>query len=98
MDVSFEDPALERLAYDPAYSAEHGDAIVRAYRKRILQVGAASDERVFYAHRSYRFEKLKGQRSGQYSMRLNDQWRLVIELRGTAPKKTVHVVEIVDYH
>jgi proteic killer suppression protein len=31
-------------------------------------------------------------------MRLNDQWRLVIELRGESPSKTVYVVEIVDYH
>ena len=30
-------------------------------------------------------------------MRLNKQWRLIIELHGNAPK-TVHVVEITDYH
>jgi proteic killer suppression protein len=98
MDVSFEDPSLERLAADPAHSGGHGNEIVRAYRKRMQQIRAASDERVFYAHRSFRFEKLKGQRSGQYSMRLNDQWRLIVELRGNAPNKTVHIVEIVDYH
>jgi plasmid maintenance system killer protein len=31
-------------------------------------------------------------------MRLSDQWRLIIELRGEAPTKTVFIVEIVDYH
>lgn len=31
-------------------------------------------------------------------MRLNDQWRLIVELRGEAPGKTVHINEIVDYH
>ena len=98
MDVSFEDPSLERLAVDPAHSGGHGNEIVRAYRKRMQQIGAASDERVFYAHRSFHFEKLQGQRNGQCSMRLNDQWRLIVELRGSAPKKTVNVVEIVDYH
>jgi proteic killer suppression protein len=98
MDVSFEDPSLERLETDAAYSAGFGDAIVKAYRKRMQQIRAATDERTFYAHRSLHFEKLRGQREGQHSMRLNDQWRLIVELRGEAPRKIVHVVEIVDYH
>jgi proteic killer suppression protein len=61
-------------------------------------IRAATDERTLYARRSFRFEKLVGDRSGQHSMRLNDQWRLIVELRGEAPKKVIHVIEIVDYH
>jgi toxin HigB-1 len=80
------------------HSAEFGDAVVRAYRRRMQQIRAASDERTFYASRSVNFEKLTRDRAGQYSMRLNDQWRLIIELRGEAPRKIVYVVEITDYH
>ena len=41
-----------------------------------------------------RLEKLRGQREGQYSIRINDQWRVCFEWRdGDA-----HDVEIVDYH
>ena len=41
-----------------------------------------------------RLEKLTGNRSGQYSIRINDQWRICFEWRdGDA-----HLVEIVDYH
>ena len=41
-----------------------------------------------------RLEKLKGDRSDQYSIRVNDQWRICfIWLEGDA-----HNVEIVDYH
>ncbi|MFQ5398884.1 MAG: type II toxin-antitoxin system RelE/ParE family toxin [Anaerolineae bacterium] len=41
-----------------------------------------------------RLEKLKGSRSGQYSIRINDQWRICFEWRdGDA-----YEVEIVDYH
>ena len=97
MDVIFSDESLDRLETDAAFSAGFADPIVKAYRKRMQQIRAATDERTFYAHRSLHFEKLKGGREGQYSMRLNDQWRLIIELR-EAPKKTVHVIEIVDYH
>jgi toxin HigB-1 len=41
-----------------------------------------------------RLEKLTGERAGQYSMRINDQWRGCFEWRdGHA-----YEVEIVDYH
>ena len=41
-----------------------------------------------------RLEKLKGRRSGQYSIRINDQWRVCFGWKdGDA-----HDVEIVDYH
>lgn len=98
MDVAFKDQTLANLENDPGFNAGFGDAIVKAYRKRMQQIRAATDERTFYAHRSLQFEKLQGDRDGQYSMRLNDQWRLIIELRGDAPKKTVYIAEIVDYH
>jgi proteic killer suppression protein len=98
MEVAYDDESLDRLETDPTYTAGLGSAIVKAFRKRIQQIRAATDERTFYALRSLNFEKLKGDREGQYSMRLNDQWRLIVKLEGVAPNKVVRVVEIVDYH
>src|SRR5947208_2687198 len=98
MDVDFKTASLDRLETDAKYSAGFGDAVVKAYRKRMQQIRAASDGRTFYARRALNFEKLTRDREGQYSMRLNKQWRLIIELRGEAPRKTVYVVEITDYH
>jgi proteic killer suppression protein len=43
-----------------------------------------------------RLEALKGDRKGQYSVRINDQWRVCFEWRGRSPGPTE--VEIVDYH
>ena len=41
-----------------------------------------------------RLEALKGNRKGQYSIRINDQWRICFRwIEGDA-----HDVEIVDYH
>jgi len=41
-----------------------------------------------------RLEKLKGARAGQYSLRINDQWRICFRWKdGNA-----YAVEIVDYH
>lgn len=98
MDVTFKDQSLDRLEIDPAFSGGFGGDLVKAYRKAMQHIRAAADERTFHARKSFKFEKLKGSREGQYSMRLNDQWRLIVELHGIAPNKVVHVVEIVDYH
>jgi proteic killer suppression protein len=43
-----------------------------------------------------RFEALKGDRNGQYSIRINDQWRICFEWIGGASGPSN--VEIVDYH
>ena len=59
---------------------------------------AAQDERDFAFLPGLAFEKLKGKRAHQHSLRLNDQWRLIIELRGKGPRKIIGVVEIADYH
>jgi proteic killer suppression protein len=98
MDVEFADDDLDRLETDPAFAGRWSDAIVRAVRKRLQFIRAAVDERAFYAMRSLRFEKLKGDRSHQYSMRLNDQWRLILEIKPSKPKNIVVVVAVEDYH
>ena len=41
-----------------------------------------------------RLEKLKGDRSGQHSIRINDQWRICFRWRGN----DAYDVEIADYH
>jgi len=61
-------------------------------------IRAAADERDFYAMKSLHFEKLKGARDHQRSVRLNDQWRLVFEFEGKGQTKVVVVKEIEDYH
>lgn len=98
MDVEFDDDNLDRLEVDPHFTAGHSQEVVRAYRRRMQQIRAALDERDFYAVKSLHFEKLRGDREGQYSIRLNLQWRLILELRGNHPCKVVGIVEIVDYH
>jgi proteic killer suppression protein len=62
------------------------------------QIRAFLDERDFYAAKALHFEKLRGNREGQHSIRLNMQWRLILEIRGEHPCKVIGIVEIVDYH
>ena len=69
----------------------------KAFRRRMQFIRAAVDERAFYAMKSLHYEKLKGDRSHERSMRLNDQWRLVLRIESTG-ERTVVIVSIEDYH
>jgi toxin HigB-1 len=67
----------------------------QAYRRlEILDAAMSLDE--LRALRSDRLEALKGTRAGQFSIRVNEQWRICFEWpRGAAGPSNV---EIVDYH
>jgi proteic killer suppression protein len=64
-----------------------------ALRKLVILDAAESlqDLRVPPGHR---LEKLSGDRKGQYSIRINDQWRVCFVWR----ERDAYEVEIVDYH
>jgi toxin HigB-1 len=99
MEVNFDDASYERLEADLGYEAGFSHEVVRAYRKRLQLIRAAPDERDFYALKSLHFEKLKGDREGRYSMRLNAQWRLILRfVNRDDDKKVVVIVSIADYH
>jgi proteic killer suppression protein len=67
----------------------------QAYRRlEILEAAMSLDD--LKALRSNRLEALKGNRAGQYSIRINMQWRVCFEWpRGAVGPSNV---EIVDYH
>ncbi|MCH8878300.1 MAG: type II toxin-antitoxin system RelE/ParE family toxin [Planctomycetes bacterium] len=96
MDIEFLDDALDRLEVDPQFTGGYPPEVVRAYRKRLQLIHNAEDERDLYAFRSWRFKKLMGDRSHQRSIRLNDRWRLVVEIKQAKPKNIIVIVSIED--
>lgn len=98
VEVEFKEEFLDRLEVDARFEAGWPPGVVSAYRKRLQMIRAAPDERDFYQLKSLHFEKLKGNRAHQHSMRLNVQFRLIVELRGKGQDKVVYVVGIEDYH
>lgn len=98
MNVRFEDGTnLEAVETDARFDGSLPTEVVRAFRRRMQQIRAAPDERTFYQLKSMHFEKLKG-REGERSMKLNDQWRLIVRLNEIDGVKTVVVLGIEDYH
>lgn len=94
----FRDESLEKLQEKDAEGDKaYPPGIGKAFRKRLNWIRIARDERDLSTPGN-RFERLKGQRSHQFSMRLNDQWRLILEMEGEHPKKIVWIIGIEDYH
>ncbi|PKN17815.1 MAG: plasmid maintenance system killer protein [Deltaproteobacteria bacterium HGW-Deltaproteobacteria-6] len=98
MEIVFKDKNLDRLEIDAGFNAGHPPNIVKAYRRRMQQIRAAKDERDFYNIKSLGYEKLKGNRKHQHSMKLNDQWRLILEYVENGNSKRILIVSIEDYH
>ncbi len=70
--------------------------IERPVRLKLDRLEAAIDLRDVAVLPGNRFEVLKGDRKGQYSIRVNDQWRICFEWSEKAAGPSN--VEIVDYH
>lgn len=62
--------------------------------RKLQQLDSATKLEALRAPPGNRLEKLSGDRAGQHSVRINDQWRLCFVWK----EDGVHDVEIVDYH
>lgn len=98
MDVEFLDKELAETESTGSFPGRYSADIKRAFLKRMRFIRSAKDERDLYAWKSLHFEKLKGDRSDERSIKLNDQWRLILKIRPGKPKNTVLICGIEDYH
>jgi proteic killer suppression protein len=93
------DRTLDRLDTDPEYTAGYSQAIVKAFRELMQWVRSVDDENELRRMKSLRFEKLKGKRKGEYSMRLNRQFRLIFQIEEAEEEHNrVVITGIEDYH
>lgn len=66
----------------------------RSALRKLLVLDAAEELGDLRVPPGNRLEKLSGRRAGQYSIRINDQWRICFRWRSG----DAYDVEIVDYH
>ena len=75
---------------------DHGlpPEIERVALRKLTQIHRSRELRDLMLPPGNRLEALKGNRAGQHSIRVNDQWRVCFPWQG----EDAHEVEIVDYH
>jgi proteic killer suppression protein len=89
---SFKDKLAERLWLGDRI--RRLEPIAKVARRRLDALNAARDLRDLSAIPGHRLEILKGGRKGQFSIRINDQWRICFRWTPGGAED----VEIVDYH
>ncbi|MBT8338701.1 MAG: type II toxin-antitoxin system RelE/ParE family toxin [Desulfatitalea sp.] len=93
MIKSFQDKETEKI-FSRHLSSKLPQNIQRIARKKLLILDATPELNDLRIPPGNRLEALKGDRKGQHSIRINDQWRICFKWRdGDA-----HNVEITDYH
>lgn len=90
---SFADPDAERL-FQRRRVKRLGPDIQRAALRKLAMLDAATTLDDLKAPPGNRLEALKGDRRGQHSIRVNDQWRIVFKWHDGGADD----VAIVDYH
>lgn len=93
MIKSFRDKETERI-FRRSFSRRLPPDIQRAALRRLTFLHAARELSDLLVPSSNRLEALGGERQGQYSIRINDQWRICFEWLD----RDAYSVEIVDYH
>jgi proteic killer suppression protein len=94
MIVSYRDRKTARFGAGDHVKEFSGFA--RQAEIRLDRLDAATNLRDLAAIGGNRLEALKGDRAGQYSIRINDQWRICFEWPTGSPGPIN--VEITDYH
>jgi toxin HigB-1 len=94
MIVGYRDKRTERFAAGQHVKEFSGFA--RQAETRLDRLDAATSLADLAALPGNRLEALKGDRAGQFSIRINDQWRICFAWREGSPGPVD--VEIVDYH
>jgi proteic killer suppression protein len=90
---SFKSKEAEKI-FGGRYSKRFPVDIQRVAARKLEILSAASELKSLRIPPSNRLEKLKGDRAGQHSIRINDQWRICFVWKAG----DAYEVEIVDYH
>jgi toxin HigB-1 len=94
MIVSYRNKETEKI-FNGEVSLDYPGDIQRTALRKLLIIGAATSINDLRSPPGNRLEKLSGDRSGQYSIRINDQWRICFTW---TDENNAIDVEIVDYH
>lgn len=98
MKIEFANRRLALIRTDRAHELGLPFGVIKSCREKLNFIEAAPDERTIRNWRSLRFKKLEGALSGKYSVRINDQYRIVFTLENDTKPPTITITDIGDTH
>ena len=98
MEIEFADPTLALIETDEAGATRLPVAVIKSARRKLTVLRAATDDRTLRNWKSLHYEKLKGGREGERSIRINKQYRMVFTLDSETDPQIITVLAVEDYH
>jgi len=96
MEVEFRDSKLALIETNRAVETKLPLSVINSARRKLILIRAAPDERTMRNWKSLHYEKMTGNRKGERSIRLNDQWRMSIDPDDSRSPAKVTVLEIAN--
>jgi proteic killer suppression protein len=96
----FKRKKLHYLYFEGKGTEDYQPAVIDAFFDVMAIINAAQDERDLRNIKSLHFEKLEGKRGNleERSIKLNDQWRLILKINRDEQGKYLLIIDIEDYH
>lgn len=98
MKIEFGDDDLARICTDQAHKLGLPIGVIKSARRKLVVLHGAPDERTLRNWKSLNYKKGKGDRHGERSIRLNDQYRMVFTIDDSQQPPVLTVVKIGDTH
>ena len=98
MDFEFANRKLQRLYTEEIGGKKYSNQVVDAFFEVMTAIEHARDERDLRALKHLHFEKLKGKRKHQRSLKLHGGFRLIVQLLEDQDGSYILVEAIEDYH
>ena len=98
MDIVFSESIWSLIETVEARQTRLPVPVIKSARRKLTALRAATDDRSLRNWKSLPYEKLKGDREGRRSIRLNAQFRMVFTLDESTNPQTVTILGIEDYH
>lgn len=93
MIINFASKETEKI-FDRQYSKKLPTQIQKIAYRKLLMLDASYSIHDLHIPPSNHLEKLKGKYKNKYSIRINNQWRIIFEWKNN----NAHQVQIKDYH
>ena len=93
MIVNYKSKEAEKI-YNKEWSDKLPESIQKRARMKLWNLDEAKSIHALRIPPSNHLEQLQGKRKGEYSIRINDQWRICFEWHNN----NVYNVDIIDYH
>ena len=97
MEVDYKDKKLALLETDQAHQTKLPPEVIKAYRRKVIKLKAAPDERTLRNIKGLHLERLK-RSDTERSIRLNDAWRAILTIDESTTPHRIVILDINNHY